>query len=197
MRTRIRRPGERSPRHAVRWAWIALLLMSTAAPGARADAPALELVGQIGGSAKAVAVAGSRAYVGLGPRLVALDISDADAPVVLGQSAVLPDVVESVVVSGTLAYLADGYADLVIMDISDPTRPVQIGALDMKWFSTDVAVAGHRAYVMVQERGGYDDTGLYVLDVVDPARPRVVGRYMTAGDAEGVAVAATLSEAKK
>ena len=66
------------------------------------------MAGQLGGTMRAMAVQGSRAYVGAGPRLVVLDISDPAHPTVSGQSAVLPEIVEHVTVSGTLAYVADG-----------------------------------------------------------------------------------------
>ena len=48
------------------------------------------LVGQIGGLTYAVAVQGGYAYVGVGPRLVILDIRNPARPTLVGQTAVLP-----------------------------------------------------------------------------------------------------------
>ena len=45
----------------------------------------VELIGQVGGATQAVAVAGSYAYVGVGPQLVILDISDPAQPAVVGR----------------------------------------------------------------------------------------------------------------
>ena len=47
---------------------------------------AATIVGQSGGESHAVAIDGSFAYLGVGPRLHVLDVSDAEAPVLVGQS---------------------------------------------------------------------------------------------------------------
>jgi len=67
----------------------------------------VELVGQIGGAVLAVAVEGRYAYVGVGPRLVVLDVADPARPVEVGRTDMLPGVVEGVAVSGSYAYVAD------------------------------------------------------------------------------------------
>jgi len=59
----------------------------------------VELVGQIGGATYAVAVQGNYAYVGVGPRLVILNTADLTNPVVVGQTGVLPGIVEDLVVA--------------------------------------------------------------------------------------------------
>jgi len=86
-----------------------------ALPGAAPNAQNVELVGQIGGACLAVAVQGNMAYVGLGPRLAALDVSSPASPTLLGQSVVLPGVMEGVVVAGSQAYVADGGGGLCIL----------------------------------------------------------------------------------
>lgn len=53
----------------------------------------VKLAGQIGGSTNAMAVEGNRAYVGVGPRLVILDVSEPWQPTFLGQTGVLPGIV--------------------------------------------------------------------------------------------------------
>src|SRR5512135_993571 len=67
----------------------------------------VRLVGQIGGTSYSVAVAGNRAFLSVGPRLVILDVTQPAAPVVLGQTAPLPNVIQGVTLSGTYAYVAD------------------------------------------------------------------------------------------
>ncbi len=62
------------------------------------------LLGQIGGSAYAVAVEGNIAYLGQGPRLITLDVSQPSAPRLMGMSEVL----RSGPVRGV--HVADGYA---------------------------------------------------------------------------------------
>ena len=68
----------------------------------------VELVGQIGGVTYAVAISGTLAYIGVGPRLVILNVADPAHPAVVGQTGVLPGVAYGVAVAGGYAYVADG-----------------------------------------------------------------------------------------
>ena len=95
----------------------------------------VELVGQIGGFTWAVAVQGNYAYIGVGPRLVILDVSDPSHPAVVGQTGVLPDVVVGVAVAGSYAYVADWERGLRIIDVSDPAHPSEAGSYDTPGYS--------------------------------------------------------------
>ena len=70
------------------------------------DAQNVEFVGQIGGATKAVAVQEEYAYVGEGPRLTVLDLTDPAAPAVLGKTPPLPGEVREVAVVGNYGYIA-------------------------------------------------------------------------------------------
>lgn len=72
----------------------------------QADAENVELVAQIGGITYAVAVQGGYAYLGVGPRLVVLDILNPANPTRVGQTELLSGVVEDVFLSGPYAYVA-------------------------------------------------------------------------------------------
>ena len=82
-------------------------------------------------------------------------------------------------VSSNYAYLADGVADLQIIDISAPTNPIATGSFvsnvgdpnsgEPGFPASDVQVRGDLAYVA----DNYD--GLHVLDVSDPAHPVALG----------------------
>ena len=114
---------------------IAVLLsgwLCTAAPVPAQSSPAggWQMVGQVGGPTQDVAVQGNYAYVGVGLRLVVLDISNPAALRELGLTAPFPHFVSDVVVSGTRAYVAAGGSRLRVVDISNPARPVEIGAWD-------------------------------------------------------------------
>ncbi|MFN2222885.1 MAG: LVIVD repeat-containing protein, partial [Candidatus Promineifilaceae bacterium] len=80
----------------------------------------LNIVNQWGGTPQSITLEGTTAYVGFGPRLLAVDVSNPSRPGLLGQSDMLPDLVRGVDVAGGLAYLAAGQAGLVILDVSDP-----------------------------------------------------------------------------
>jgi PKD repeat protein len=142
----------------------------------------VELVGQIGGATYAVAVQGSYAYIGVGPRLVILDVSDPAHPAVIGQTGVLPGIVQGVAVSGNYAYVADGGGGLRIINISDPAHPSEVGFYDTPGVAYGVAVSGNYAYVA---DGG---AGLRIINVANPAHPTEAGFYDTPGYAFGVAV---------
>ncbi|MFZ1598054.1 MAG: hypothetical protein WAW26_19580, partial [Anaerolineae bacterium] len=148
----------------------------------------VELVGQIGGAVNAVAVEGRYAYVGVGPRLVILDVNDPAHPVMIGKSPVLPDVVQGVSVVGSLAYVADGYdGGLQIIDVSDPANPTWRGARHTPGRAVDVSVVGSLAYV------AYWSSGLQIIDVSNPANPTWRGAYDTPGYALGVSVVGSLA----
>lgn len=66
----------------------------------------LSVMGQMGGDMAAIDTAGDLAYVGIGPRLVVVDVSDPALPRVRGQTPVLPGLVKGIDVEGTLVYAA-------------------------------------------------------------------------------------------
>ena len=133
-------------------------------PHLQADARNVELVGQIGGATDTVAVQGRYAYIGLGPRLAVVDISNPARPTLVGQSAILPDLVEDVAVSGTLAYVADGDGGLRVIDVSNSAAPHEVGYYDTPGWAEGVAVSGTLVYVA--DGGG----GLAILRYVPPGR---------------------------
>ncbi len=130
----------------------------------------LELVGHIGGEIQAVFAQGDLAYIGEGPRLTILDVSDPASPVVLGKTAPWFAMLKDIAVHGTYAYVTLGSAGLRVVDVSDPTAPVEVGAFEGGGGSCeDVVVVGDVAYL----GGG----SLRVVDVSDPSAPTEVGSY--------------------
>jgi len=128
-----------------------------------------QVVGQIGGATQAVAVQGNHAYVGVGVRLEVLNVSNPHTPTAVGATAPFPHFVQDIVIRGTTAYVAAGGAGLRVVDISDPTHPVEVGAWDSLGYAEGVAVSGSTVYLA---DGPY---GLWTVDVSDPAHPRKVG----------------------
>lgn len=140
-----------------------------------------EVAGQLGGPTRAVAVQDNYVYIGVGPRLVVLDISDPAHPAVVGRSAVLPGIVGDVAVMGSHAYVATGESGLSVINIVDPVAPTEVGFYDGK-NAEDVAVAGDYAYIT-----GRQD--LRIINVANPAAPTEVGFFDAHGGTYGVAVA--------
>jgi hypothetical protein len=80
---------------------------------------------------------------------------------------------EGIYVAGKYAYIAD--ADTVrILDISDPTSPVNVGAYNTPGRTAHgIFVAGNYAYVAT------GSSGLQILDISDPANVFLKGLYAT------------------
>jgi hypothetical protein len=87
----------------------------------------------------------------------------------------------SVAVSGDYAYVADGYAGLRVVSVSDPAHPVEVGSFDTPGWAHGVAISGNHVFV------ADCDSGLSVISVADPTNPVEVGHFDTPGPACGVA----------
>lgn len=131
----------------------------------------VSIVGQLGGSYNGAAVSGDTAFVGYGARVLALDITDPSAPVVLGQTALLPDVVRDIRIRGGLAYVAAG--DLVVVDISNPAAMSTVGRCGTVTVQNGNAPRGAWS---LEISGGYAYianlyNSLAVIDISDPTHP--------------------------
>ena len=147
----------------------------------------VELVGQVRGNVSAVAVQGNYAYLGMGSRLVVVDIFNPSAPTVVGQ-AEIPDMIEGpptpfvqdIFVSGSYAYVGAWGQGLWVIDISNAFEPQVVGYYNFGGIQNYVFVSGSYAYVASGD--------LRVIDVSDPTNPYEVRYYGTPGNAMGVFV---------
>jgi hypothetical protein len=133
---------------------------------------AIETVGQLGGAVTAVDVQGNRAYLGVGPRLVILDVSDPANPTMLGQSALFngPTAhVSQVLAVGTQAYVVADEC-LYQVDVTNPAAPAIVGPVPYppdpepiphprprpdQTYSMRIAMEGTRLYVAFSRGDGY------------------------------------------
>jgi hypothetical protein len=141
----------------------------------------MSLIGQSGGQTTAVAVQGNYAYVGVGLRLITLNIANPSNPLMVGQSDMLPDRIISLAVANNRVYAALGVSGLRIIDVSTPAAPRVVGVLSTPGYTEDVAVQGNYAYII--------DGLLRIVDVSNPANPIVVSSYRTEYASVAVAVA--------
>jgi hypothetical protein len=88
-----------------------------------------------------------------------------------------------VAVAGNYAYVADYWAGLRVIDVSNPASPQERGHCDTPDLAWGVAVVGNYVYV-ADERAG-----LRVIDVSNPQSPQERGYCDTPDLASGVAVA--------
>jgi hypothetical protein len=110
-----------------------------------------------------VAVSGRYAYVIAGSLLAVIDVSNPSAPAQVGQCALaLGAFTGSVAVAGHYAYVAAGAAGLRMIDVSNPTDPVEVASFSMGDEAFGVAATGDFAYVAAGE------AGLRVLRIGNP-----------------------------
>lgn len=86
--------------------------------------------------------------------------------------------VRTVAVQGDYAYLGMD-ANLVILDISDPTTPRRVGDMPLRQPLEDIAVAGSILYLAERSDpfNGGDSAFVRVVDVSEPSAPVEVGAY--------------------
>jgi hypothetical protein len=73
------------------------------------------------------------------------------------------------VIVDELLYVAGGHRGFYILDVSNPVRPTEIGAVEIPGFADAVAVSGQHAFIV--DRG----EGLHIIDISEPAAPVEVG----------------------
>jgi hypothetical protein len=150
--------------------------------GSVAQSEALDWVGQIGGPVSSVTLHGGDVYLGVGRRMVIVDITDPTQPEFVGQTALQAEAVEAIAVGGDYAYLTIGVEGIIVVDVSDLSNPTTVGGYDTPGMAHSVAVTGTLAYVADGSQG------VRVVDVSNPANPKEAGFYNTSGEAVGVIV---------
>jgi hypothetical protein len=133
------------------------------------------------GPITAIALSGAYAYVttGQGAGLFVVDVSEPAAPFLLS-TRYTGHPLSDVVVSGELAIVTG--AALHLLDISDPSVPVEVGSHTFPLGQTGskkTAVAGRYAFALFHDSKGRAG-GFQIIDISDPAAAEVVGTF--AGD---------------
>jgi hypothetical protein len=93
-----------------------------------------------------------------------IDLSDPDQPRLAGLRTDLVDA-RRVMLSGSLAAVADGAGGLRLFDISDPSRPTPLSSLPLSEPVTAIGLRGTHAYVTTPRT-------LHAIDLSDRLRPR-------------------------
>jgi hypothetical protein len=156
-----------------------------------------ELVGHLGGKAQAVQVVGDYAYVGFGPELAVLDISDPAHIRRIGWIVAAGEVME-ITVAGDYAYIAYIDADLnqyvgatglQIVDIHNPELPVSLSVNELSDCSENesMVIQGNYIYFAFTTCSAYGGiimpSGTYIdlLDITNPADPVNLDSYRANG----------------
>ncbi|MDP8237947.1 MAG: Ig-like domain-containing protein, partial [Candidatus Hatepunaea meridiana] len=107
-----------------------------------------------------------------------------EATVTLTGSCIEPEreYARDVIVSGNYAYVADSRKGFLVMDVSDPGNPEQIGLFRTNRGAESATYRNNLAYVT------FGQNGLYIIDVSNPDDPDQVGSFDTPELAYDVAV---------
>ncbi|WP_158219733.1 LVIVD repeat-containing protein [Ideonella sp. A 288] len=168
------------------------------------EPPSLEVVGRLsvpGGRVHGLALSGPLVHVAAGfDGLLVVDVADLSLPRIVGgvppkePFATASDNVVAVAVDGRLAVLAVAPGcvgtcqlslELRVFDLSIPTSPKLLSTLPEG--TRSIALSGQRLYA-VRDAFGFDANGsssfgrLDVIDLADPARPRLLGAVAVAAN---------------
>ncbi len=143
----------------------------------------LELVGQYGGSAAAVAVRGNYAFLGQGPRLVVLDVANPSNPQFITQSDVLPGIVLGIDVDDRYVYVTTRYGGINIFDYQQPDQLTRLGSAEPDNPGCgSIELVGKTAYIAC------NPGGLFIVDVTNPADPNIMSDGVVSGSYISIAV---------
>ena len=116
-----------------------------------------------------------------GSAAAATPVMDAQLNVDFVGELATPNVIDTVAVAGSHAYVTDGSAFYTI-DISNPAAPSVSGQVATNTDTFQTVIAGKYAYLAT------DGAGLLIIDISNPAAPVQVGHFGVSGWTVGVAV---------
>ena len=170
----------------VAWLVCLTLILSFLPDQARAEGEDgdWQLVGQTGGTTKALLAEGTTLYVGSGLHVLIVDVSTPGQLRVIGTSPLLPDFVEGIASDGAgKLFVSCGLGGLVALDVKNPAKPSQLGVLDTRGYTESVTLDGK--YALVAD----GPQGLQIVDVSDPAKMKTVSEAYPLAYAYDVAIA--------
>ncbi len=108
---------------------------------------AYRAAGQVAGAAQVIVPQGDFAWVGLGPRVGVIDVSNVEDPRLLGLSPVLPGVVSDLAIQGERGVLVTAAGSVHVLDLSDRSTPRILQEVTLPGPATDVVLHAGHAYV--------------------------------------------------
>jgi hypothetical protein len=141
----------------------------------------VDFLGQLGGETLSVSINDNYAYIGVGPNLIILNISNPGSPVIVGKTNPLPGIIWNITVDGDHVYVGMGNDGFSVIDVSDPTTPTVIGFYDTSGSVGGIGISGSNAYVA-------DGANLQVIDISDPSNPTPINSLAITGSATDLAL---------
>lgn len=127
-----------------------------------------EMVNQIGGEITAVDIIDNTAYLGIGPRLVILDVSNSTSPQLIGQSDILSGVVQDFVLVGNFAYVATGQNGFWIIDVSNPFSPQVVSFKSQTSEAQQIKYQDDHLFVLGMKEGEALENELVIYSLTEP-----------------------------
>jgi hypothetical protein len=121
-----------------------------------------------------VAASGNYVYIGTDGGLLVVEYMGPQQTDVLSGIG-LPEPAGDIAVSNGYVYVADGYSGLRVIDVRDPSHPLEVGRHIFEPFMADVTVFGRTAYLAGENSG---ENSLHLVDVTDPFTPEEIGRLI-------------------
>jgi hypothetical protein len=116
-----------------------------------------------------LSVVDNLAYIGRGQTLTIVDVADPLAPRVLGQTPTLSGTPVRMVKVGDYLWVAAASAGLLVVDVSDVTRPREVARYATAYPAWDVAREGPHLYLAAGD--------LEVLDITNAEAPVRIGLF--------------------
>lgn len=126
---------------------------------------------------ESVVISGQYAYVAAGSRSHIVDISNPTSPVAVGRIPGYGGYHQYMNVRSGYAYVCNYNASLAVVNVTDPSNPVNVMEVPSGYRTARIIFDGNYAYVAV------GDTGMVVYNVVNPASPVLVSKIKTTGRA--------------
>jgi len=117
--------------------------------------------------------AGDRAYIaGFAIGMRVLDVSNPRLPQLIGAYGGPLSNTLSVAASGSYAFAADYFQNVLVLDVTDPGQITLTGSLQLNGLTWDLAAAeiGSGRYVFAADI----EAGVRIIDVTDPAHPALI-----------------------
>jgi len=111
--------------------------------------------------------------------LVLLNISDASQITQVSEIKT-PGRSQDVIISGSIAYIADSESGVQMIDISDPTTPKVLGWVDTPGLAINLSYLNNFLYVADWKNG------IQIINVSDPTSSEFIGHLKTNGNALGL-----------
>jgi photosystem II stability/assembly factor-like uncharacterized protein len=166
---------------------VHLLTTPTISPEEISHEVQLEVVGQLGGQSRAIAVTADTVYLGIGPRIAGLGNALPLLPDA-GFTSPLPGMINDIALDdeSKLAYVAAGEAGLLLVDVSTVSAARVVGTAETTYGAQAVDVGDGLAVVAEGRPGGQGSVS--IVDVSLPEMPWLRAQRKLPGEGLGVAL---------